>query len=45
MFEYLAEEDSAIFECVECGHRLEEQILMDGTLVCPKCGGEMIGVE
>lgn len=41
MFDYLAEEDSAIFECDECGFRLEEQILMDGVLECPQCGAPM----
>ena len=43
-FEFISEEDSAIFECADCGYRLEEQILMDGVLRCPECGGEMIGV-
>lgn len=39
-FGFIDEEDSTMYECVDCGHRIEEQILM-GTLVCPECGGVM----
>lgn len=37
-FGFISEEDSATYECAECGCQIEEQILM-GTLVCPECGG------
>lgn len=44
MFDYIAEEDSALFECPACGCQVEEQILMDGVLKCPECGETMEGV-
>lgn len=44
MFDYLAEEDSALFECPECGFQIEEQILMDGVLRCPDCGEILVPV-
>lgn len=37
-FDYLSEEDSALFECPECGYQEEEQMLMEGVLHCPECG-------
>lgn len=39
-FNYIAEEDFTTYECTDCGHTEEEQILM-GALVCPKCGAVM----
>ncbi|MBJ7458790.1 MAG: zinc ribbon domain-containing protein [Thermoleophilaceae bacterium] len=40
-FGFISEEDTVIYECEDCGERIEEQILM-GTLVCPQCGGVML---
>lgn len=42
MFEYLSEEDAALFECPSCGERMEEQMLMEGVLTCPECGELMV---
>ncbi len=39
-FSYIAEEDFTNYECTECGHTEDAQILM-GTLVCQKCGAVM----
>jgi ribosomal protein L37AE/L43A len=40
-FDFISEEDTALFVCEECGDQKEEQILM-GTLVCTVCGGVML---
>lgn len=42
-FSYIAEEDITTYECTDCGHTEDAQILM-GTLECPQCGATMVPV-